>query len=75
MTRFAYLNAPWGWQNLLDGEGTLHVIPLLDDRSHSVSSTETCWCRPVADSTDGPMLFHNSSDGREEFETYRRNPS
>lgn len=49
----------------------VHVIPKNDLFPHVLSLHE-CWCKPHLDDEDGPVVVHNSADGREYYETGAR---
>lgn len=50
----------------------IHVIPMHDDEEHTAEPS--CWCRPTPDINHPNILVHNSADGREDYETGRRQP-
>lgn len=48
-----------------------HVVPVNDLFPHVLSLAD-CWCHPVLDEETELVVIHNSADGREDYETGRR---
>jgi hypothetical protein len=48
----------------------IHIIPIDDLRGHDESFD--CWCNPERDDIDPELVIHNSMDGREAYETGKR---
>jgi len=56
-----------------DAESSTHMVPTLDFRKHTFSTTNLCWCNPEYDE-EHDMYIHNSADGSEDYEEGRRLP-
>jgi hypothetical protein len=64
---------PHGWLHVWPWTGDhVNVMPDCDLREHRTDLT--CWCKPYFDEED-QLVIHNSADGREDFETGRRQMS
>jgi len=57
---------------------TIHTYPRMDIKEHATEGDE-CWCRPETKEVfhsngvlAGWIVVHNSSDGREQYETGQR---
>ena len=54
-----------------------HVYPTNDLKDHDIGNTTDCWCHPRVEecaANNGYIAIHNSMDGREDYETGKRNP-
>jgi hypothetical protein len=58
------------WMAHADGR---HVTPVDDLREHDAAAQ--CWCHPIEDDECPGLFVHNSMDGREQFETGKRQVS
>lgn len=50
-------------------DGCLHVLPLGDDMAHTTRA-EKCECKPQL--SEHGNIVHNARDGREDYETGKR---